>query len=105
MRVSHIIQQRKLTFILCVLLTCSFVAVSLLSYYSSKKTIHLALVEKELPLTSNAIYAELQKDFFKGTTNPLGEVLNIADELTNWVLGEVQDKAQDLSNLENDIPY
>ncbi len=50
-------------------------------------------------------FAELQKDFFKGTTNPLGEVLNIADELTNWVLGEVPDKAEDLSNLENDIPF
>ena len=65
LRVSHIIQQRKLTIILCVLLTCSFLAVSLLSYYSSKKTIHLALVEKELPLTSNAIYAELQKDLIR----------------------------------------
>lgn len=62
---SHIIQQRKLTIILCVLLTCSFLAVSLLSYYSSKKAIHLALIEKELPLTSNVIYAELQKDLIR----------------------------------------
>lgn len=65
MRVFHIIQQRKLTLILCVLLTFSFLSVSLVSYFSSKKTIHLSLVEKELPLTSNAIYAELQKDLIR----------------------------------------
>ena len=65
-------------------------------------------------------FAELQKDFFKGTTNPLGEVLNIADELTNWVLGQSQvtekkGAAKAIANalrednifdsLENDIPY
>ncbi|MBL0230631.1 MAG: GGDEF domain-containing protein [Moraxellaceae bacterium] len=44
---------------------CFFLAVSLISYYASKNAIHLALVEKELPLTSNAIYAELQKDLVR----------------------------------------
>ncbi|PTQ91208.1 sensor domain-containing diguanylate cyclase [Agitococcus lubricus] len=62
---SQFLQQRKLTIILCLLLVCSFLAVSLVSYFSSKKTIHLALIEKELPLTSNAIYAELQKDLVR----------------------------------------
>lgn len=60
---------------------------------------------RQSSITSALKFAELQKDFFKGTTNPLGEVLNVADKLENWVLGEVPDKAQDLSNLENDIPY
>lgn len=59
------LQRRKLTVILCLLLSVSFLAVSLISYYASKNAIHLALVEKELPLTSNAIYAELQKDLVR----------------------------------------
>lgn len=51
-------------------------------------------------------FAELQKDFFKGTTNPLGEVLNIADELTNWVLGQTKQEADTTFNdLNDDIPY
>lgn len=62
---AHFLQQRRLAVILGVLLSISFLAVSLVSYYASKKTIHLALVEKELPLTSNAIYAELQKDLVR----------------------------------------
>ena len=60
-----LLQQRKLTVILCGILTISFLAVSLISYFASKNAIHLALVEKELPLTSNAIYAELQKDLVR----------------------------------------
>ena len=59
---TNFLHRRKLTVILCLLLSVSFLTVSLISYYASKNAIHLALVEKELPLTSNAIYAELQKD-------------------------------------------
>ena len=62
---TNFLQRRKLTVILCVLLSVSFLTVSLMSYYASKNAIHLALVEKELPLTSNAIYAELQKDLIR----------------------------------------
>ena len=62
---ANFLHRRKLTIILCLLLTISFLTVSLMSYYASKNAIHLALVEKELPLTSNAIYAELQKDLVR----------------------------------------
>ncbi|MBC7750990.1 MAG: diguanylate cyclase [Candidatus Saccharibacteria bacterium] len=60
-----LLHRRKLTVILCSILSISFLAVSLISYFASKNAIHLALVEKELPLTSNAIYAELQKDLVR----------------------------------------
>ena len=51
-------------------------------------------------------FAELQKDFFKGTTNPLGEVLNVADEITNWVLNQTKKEVEEtMADLENDIPY
>ena len=60
-----LLQRRKLTIILCSILSISFLVVSLISYSASKNAIHLALVEKELPLTSNAIYAELQKDLVR----------------------------------------
>lgn len=60
-----LLQRRRLTLILCILLSLSFAAVSLISYKASRRTIEVALVEKELPLTSNAIYAELQKDLIR----------------------------------------
>ncbi len=62
---ANFLQRRKLTVVLCVLLSISFLVVSMVSYYTSKKAIHISLVEKELPLTSNAIYAELQKDLIR----------------------------------------
>jgi hypothetical protein len=62
---TKFLHRRKLTVILCVLLSISFMTISLTSYFASKNAIHLALVEKELPLTSNAIYAELQKDLVR----------------------------------------
>ncbi|RZU47935.1 diguanylate cyclase (GGDEF)-like protein [Fluviicoccus keumensis] len=60
-----LLQRRRLTVILSLLLSISFAAVSLISYQASRSTIQVALVEKELPLTSNAIYAELQKDLIR----------------------------------------
>jgi hypothetical protein len=61
---AKFLHRRKLTVILC-FVNVSFLTISLMSYYASKNAIHLALVEKELPLTSNAIYAELQKDLVR----------------------------------------
>jgi hypothetical protein len=60
-----LLQRRRLTLILSILLAVSFAAVSLIGYQASRNTIQIALVEKELPLTSNAIYAELQKDLIR----------------------------------------
>lgn len=64
-RMDPLLQRRRLTLILSILLSLSFAAVSLISYQASRRTIEVALVEKELPLTSNAIYAELQKDLIR----------------------------------------
>ena len=64
-RMDPLLQRRRLTLILSLLLSLSFAAVSLISYLASRSTIQVALVEKELPLTSNAIYAELQKDLIR----------------------------------------
>ncbi len=58
-------QQRKLTVILCILLSVSFIAVSFISYSASNRIAHSTLVDKELPLTANAIYAELKKDVMR----------------------------------------
>lgn len=60
-----LLQRRRLTLILSLLLSIAFAVVSLISYQASRSTIEVALVEKELPLTSNAIYAELQKDLIR----------------------------------------
>lgn len=86
---AQFLQQRKLTVILCLLLSLSFLAVSLVSYHASKNTIHLALVEKELPLTSNAIYAELQKDLVRPFF--ISSMMATNTFLHDWVAGGEQD--------------
>ena len=62
---DFLLQRRLLTFILAVLLSAAFAAVSLISYQASRSSLQMVLVQKELPLTSNAIYAELQKDLIR----------------------------------------
>lgn len=57
--------KRKLIVLICVLLSAGFLAVSLLNYQVSKSTIRDALVNRELPLTSDNIYSEIQKDLIR----------------------------------------
>lgn len=81
----NFLQRRKLTVILCGLLSVSFLVVSFISYFASKNAIHLALVEKELPLTSNAIYAELQKDLVRPFF--ISSMMASNTFLQDWVAG------------------
>jgi len=72
-----------------------------------KKQIYII---RQSSISSALKFAELQKDFFKGTDNPLSEVLAIADKLTDWVLENeptvlANSSHKELINLEDDIPY
>ncbi len=57
--------KKKLLILICILLSAGFFAVSLLNYQISKATIRDALVNRELPLTSDNIYSEIQKDLIR----------------------------------------
>lgn len=57
--------KRKLIITLSLLLSAGFAATSLINYYVSKAAIHESIVASELPLTSDNIYSEIQKDLIR----------------------------------------
>lgn len=62
---SAVFSQRSLILALLVLLACGFLATSLLSYLASRSTIRDSIINTELPLTSNTVYSEIQKDLIR----------------------------------------
>jgi diguanylate cyclase (GGDEF)-like protein len=50
---------------LILLLTTGFLLTSFVSYYVSKASIRLSIIEQELPMTSDTIYSEIQKDLVR----------------------------------------
>lgn len=61
LRVGH----GSLTVLLLVLLSFGFLATSLASYYSAFDSIRSGVVDTELPLSSDTIYSEIQKDLVR----------------------------------------
>ena len=57
--------QRSLLLTLIVLLGSGFLATSLLSYYASRTAIRDNIINTELPLTSDTVYSEIQKDLVR----------------------------------------
>lgn len=55
----------RLLLLLGTLLLLGFLATTLVSYFVSKNQIHRSIVENELPLTSDNIYSEIQKDLIR----------------------------------------
>jgi diguanylate cyclase (GGDEF)-like protein len=62
---SAITSQRSLLLTLVILLGSGFLATSLLSYYASRASIRDNIVNTELPLTSDTVYSEIQKDLVR----------------------------------------
>ena len=59
---SPLYPQRSLILTLVALLGAGFLATSFLSYYASRASIRDNIVNTELPLTSDTVYSEIQKD-------------------------------------------
>lgn len=59
------ISQAALVWLLLVLLGSGFLATSLASYYAALQTIRDNIVNTELPLTSDNVYSEIQKDLVR----------------------------------------
>lgn len=81
--------KQKLITILLVLLALGFAVTTLLNYYVSKATIRNTIVASELPLTSDNLYSEIQKDLLR----PIFVSSMMASDtfLRDWVLsGEVE---------------
>ena len=72
-----------------VLLVFGFLATSLASYVVSRRSLHEAIVQNELPLTSDNIYSEIQKDLIRPVL--ISSVMSTDTFLRNWVLDGERD--------------
>jgi diguanylate cyclase (GGDEF)-like protein len=81
--------KRKLIFILSILLSVGFAATTLINYYVSKASIRESIVASELPLTSDNIYSEIQKDLVRPII--ISSMMASDTFLRDWVLAGEQD--------------
>lgn len=79
---------RSLVFLLLVLLGCGFVATSLASYYAALDSIRDGIVNNELPLTSDNVYSEIQKDLVRPIL--ISSMMSRDTFVRDWVLGGEQ---------------
>ncbi|PLX93569.1 MAG: GGDEF domain-containing protein [Desulfuromonas sp.] len=83
------ISKRKLIVTLSLLLVCGFLLTSLASYYASLNSLRVRIDDNELPLTSDTIYSEIQRDLLR----PLFISSLMANDtfLRDWVTEGEQD--------------
>ncbi len=84
--------KRKLIATLAALLLVGFAATSLVNYYVSKNVISDSIVAHELPLTSDNLYSEIQKDLVRPVL--IASMMASDTFLRDWVLGGEQDAAK-----------
>ena len=64
-RFRSINDRAKLMVVLCLLLGAGFLATTLVSYYVSRNVLRQSIITTELPLTSDNVYSEIQKDLIR----------------------------------------
>ncbi|KPA88427.1 MULTISPECIES: sensor domain-containing diguanylate cyclase [Pseudomonas] len=89
---SVIYSQRSLVVTLIALLGCGFLATSLLSYYASRASIRDGIINTELPLTSDTVYSEIQKDLVRPIL--ISSMMARDTFLRDWVMAGERDPQQ-----------
>ncbi|MGN8261521.1 diguanylate cyclase [Pseudomonas sp. SMSB3] len=89
---SALLSQRSLIVALLLLLACGFLATSLISYFASRSAIRDGIVNTELPLTSDTVYSEIQKDLIRPVL--IASMMAQDTFLRDWVLAGEQDTAR-----------
>ncbi|MDE1165152.1 MAG: sensor domain-containing diguanylate cyclase [Pseudomonas sp.] len=84
--------QRSLVLTLIALLGCGFLATSLLSYFASRSSIRDNIVNTELPLTSDTVYSEIQKDLVRPIL--ISSMMSRDTFMRDWVVGGERDPEQ-----------
>ncbi|MCP4752134.1 MAG: sensor histidine kinase [Proteobacteria bacterium] len=86
---KRIEEKRKMVLFLGVLLITGFLATSLISYFVSRSSIRQSIINNELPLTSDNIYSEIQRDLLK----PIFVSSLMANDtfLKDWIIGGESD--------------
>lgn len=85
-------RQRSLIALLLVLLACGFLATSLASYYTALDSIRSGIINTELPLTSDNVYSEIQKDLVRPIL--ISSMMSRDTYMRDWVLSGEQDAEQ-----------
>ncbi|MFC3609133.1 sensor domain-containing diguanylate cyclase [Stutzerimonas tarimensis] len=83
---------RPLMLSLVLMLGLGFLITSLLSYYHSRATIRESVVETELPLTSDTVYSEIQKDLVRPIL--ISSMMARDTFVRDWVLAGEHDAGQ-----------
>ncbi|MEX6503535.1 sensor domain-containing diguanylate cyclase [Pseudomonas zhanjiangensis] len=86
------ISQGALVWLLLVLLGCGFLTTSLVSYYAARETIRSNIVNTELPLTSDNVYSEIQKDLVRPVL--ISSMMARDTFVRDWVMAGEQDVEQ-----------
>ncbi|MCW5603787.1 MAG: GGDEF domain-containing protein [Burkholderiales bacterium] len=81
--------KRKLIITLCLLLSTGFAVTTLVNYYVSKSAIRDSITASELPLTSDNVYSEIQKDLIRPII--VSSMMASDTFLRDWVLAGEQD--------------
>ncbi|WP_212786187.1 sensor domain-containing diguanylate cyclase [Ferrigenium kumadai] len=81
--------KRKLIVILSLLLSVGFAVIALVNYHVSKAAIRESIVANELPLTSDNIYSELQKDLIRPVF--ISSMMASDTFLRDWVISGEKD--------------
>ncbi|WP_449431398.1 sensor domain-containing diguanylate cyclase [Pseudomonas putida] len=86
---SALFSQRSLILALLMLLASGYLATSLLSYFVSRSAIRDAIAHTELPLTSDTVYSEIQKDLIRPVL--IASMMAQDTFLRDWVLAGEQE--------------
>lgn len=90
---SHpLFQKNRLILLIGVLLASGFLATSLVSYFVFKASVKKDIISKQLPLTSDNIYSEIQNDLL--TPVLVSSVMATDTFLRDWVLAGENDVEQ-----------
>lgn len=84
--------KQKLIIALSLLLSLGFIITSFASYFVSKETIRRSIIKDELPLTSDNIYSEIQKDLVRPTF--ISSMMASDTFLRDWIINGEKDLAQ-----------
>lgn len=90
MKLSRTLSDKsKLITFIWLLLCCGFLATTLVSYFVSRNAIYESITTTELPLTSNNVYSEIQKDLVRPIL--ISSMMARDTFLRDWVLGGERD--------------
>ncbi|PXX67677.1 diguanylate cyclase (GGDEF) domain-containing protein [Pseudomonas sp. LAMO17WK12:I10] len=89
---SPLYSQRWLIITLIALLGGGFMVTSLLSYYALRTSIRDNIVNTELPLTSDTVYSEIQKDLVRPIL--ISSMMSRDTFMRDWVMGGERDPEQ-----------